>query len=1072
MKINRNVVLIFVTLMFLAVGVVNGAEINIDDNTYSNYFNETTGTILENGAINDNDTLFIGNVSNKNFVIDKQLTIDGKNSGKIINGSIKLNGQSSSGSVIKRLTIDNIDKYGIYIMNGTSYVNIFNNTIIITGSDALSGSTHNLHGISGEGASHYNNISNNIIEVYGEADYSYGIYIQSNWDGDSNPTNYIIINNTIKGDVEGKYISGIACDSLINLTISNNILKLKGKDLVYGIVLQDMYTYLLYYSNDVEPVTGVNVFENTIEAHGKIVYLIELYALGYYNDMYGIDDYTSIKKNQLDGEGVSVYGIATIGSKNINITDNNISVLGGDFASIGRGTGDSIPGGISPIILYGDTYSGISENIIISNNAFKTNNGITIGSPENTSFAPEELYVSNNSQTFIVDDSTYSYFFDGNGNFMPNINLKSGDILKLGTLTNKKLIIDRRLDISPYETGSKFLFSQLILKNSDGSTVKGLYALSDSSVFSIENSNNNTIENNKINIISNNDQYESLTAIAILFESSNNKIINNTIAIQGDSSQGYYYGITVRSDSYPINDLNPKNNLIGDNTINIYSNNYGNGIYLAQTINTRVTNNKITLSSKNLAYGIVVEYSPWAYINGLEITANNQIINNIVNAKGSMVYLIRLDQAINTSIVNNVLYGEGDAVYGFASTSSENDTIKANNITVIGVDVENTPYNYDTAGSGQGGIFTNNSKNIKISDNKISSTYEKGGDYAVRITNSPDNSQNIIENNYLVSDNGKKLGSDAISSDNSNDNADDNLPIKTIPPIKTILILESKSINEGKNGTIKVTLKDINGKTIANEEIVLTVNGKIYRLKTDFSGLAKFTISGLKKGNFKVIASFKGNNDFEASNNTTFQLVNGIPDLIISSIKRLGNKYIVTIKNEGNSASKLTKLKIGYKNKYKIVNVKVIFAGKSLKLSIPFFKYSTHSKYTKYAKINYKKDQIESNYKNNKVSFKNSYQRYKADLLITNVKRSGNSYKMTIKNQGKANSSPVKLKVSYGKKYKTYTVKSIPASKSKVITIKFFNHNLHEKYTKIAQLNYNKAVVESNYKNNVKKFKV
>ena len=98
------------------------------------------------------------------------------------------------------------------------------------------------------------------------------------------------------------------------------------------------------------------------------------------------------------------------------------------------------------------------------------------------------------------------------------------------------------------------------------------------------------------------------------------------------------------------------------------------------------------------------------------------------------------------------------------------------------------------------------------------------------------------------------------------------------------------------------------------------------------------------------------------------------------------------------------------------------------------------------------------------------------DLRITKVVRSGNTYKITIKNYGNDKSAKTKLKVWFKKNNKTYykivDVKTIAGGKSLTINVKFFKYSTHKKLTKTAQVNYNKMAYETNYNNNLKKFKV
>ena len=87
-----------------------------------------------------------------------------------------------------------------------------------------------------------------------------------------------------------------------------------------------------------------------------------------------------------------------------------------------------------------------------------------------------------------------------------------------------------------------------------------------------------------------------------------------------------------------------------------------------------------------------------------------------------------------------------------------------------------------------------------------------------------------------------------------------------------------------------------------------------------------------------------------------------------------------------------------------------------------------------------------------------------ADLKITKVKKTKQGYKITLKNQGSANSGKFILKLYCGcKKYINIWVNSLTKGKSITKVVKFYGHDNHAKY---AIANYKKKVLESNYKNN------
>jgi hypothetical protein len=220
--------------------------------------------------------------------------------------------------------------------------------------------------------------------------------------------------------------------------------------------------------------------------------------------------------------------------------------------------------------------------------------------------------------------------------------------------------------------------------------------------------------------------------------------------------------------------------------------------------------------------------------------------------------------------------------------------------------------------------------------------------------------------------------------------------IPKIEPISTTLTLNSSIVNQGNITIINAILKDSNGVNLANQQIKLSINNKLYTATTNSNGLAIFTITGLPTGSISALASYDGDStnlkssafhtvtvtlpskDFSLNNNSSATKLPTTTktkaDLTISSIKRYGNNYIVTIKNNGQTKSSSTKVKIffkiGSKTYYKVANVKSINGGKTSKVIVKFYPYVYHKKYQKTVQVNYNKKAIESNYKNNVQKFR------------------------------------------------------------------------------------------------------
>ena len=65
--------------------------------------------------------------------------------------------------------------------------------------------------------------------------------------------------------------------------------------------------------------------------------------------------------------------------------------------------------------------------------------------------------------------------------------------------------------------------------------------------------------------------------------------------------------------------------------------------------------------------------------------------------------------------------------------------------------------------------------------------------------------------------------------------------------------------------TLSVTLKDADGKVLANKAVKVTVNGKTSTVTTDKNGVAKVNVNYAKAGTYYYTLSFLGDNDYKAS---------------------------------------------------------------------------------------------------------------------------------------------------------------------------------------------------------------
>lgn len=309
----------------------------------------------------------------------------------------------------------------------------------------------------------------------------------------------------------------------------------------------------------------------------------------------------------------------------------------------------------------------------------------------------------------------------------------------------------------------------------------------------------------------------------------------------------------------------------------------------------------------------------------------------------------------------------------------------------------------------------------------------------------------------------------------------------------TIVKVTSVSVDKGKVSQLKATLTNSgNAQPLSGQSVRFTVNGVFvgsnttnkngvatFNYKVPLNG-GKYTILAISgdgmsgSGTLKVRQSsmylrISADNISPLVGNTItlyYRLINNGPDTGTNTVFTYkipkGFNFVKASKNAGTHK---------YNPKTKIITWKLPSAKIGTSLLKITVKLSNSGSFLLKPKIT--TDTYDTSLKS---SLSKIYLRTNADLTITKIKRSSNTYKVTIKNKGGLASKTTFLKIYYkvGKKtiQKIYKIKGIAANKSITVNAKFFKYLKHKKYTKIAYINYNKKTKESNYNNNQKKFKV
>ena len=171
----------------------------------------------------------------------------------------------------------------------------------------------------------------------------------------------------------------------------------------------------------------------------------------------------------------------------------------------------------------------------------------------------------------------------------------------------------------------------------------------------------------------------------------------------------------------------------------------------------------------------------------------------------------------------------------------------------------------------------------------------------------------------------------------------------------------------GKNAgkLYSITLKDANGNVLAGKEVLISINGKIYKRTTDSKGLASLKIAFSKKGTYHLVASFLGDDEYNACFVVAKIKVNPQKVKLTVAKKKYKvkskKKYLVaTLKSSNKKAIKGKKLVfIVNKKKYTaktnkkgVAKVKVkLSKKKTYKFTVKFLGDNTFKKISKKGKV-------------------------------------------------------------------------------------------------------------------------
>ena len=435
----------------------------------------------------------------------------------------------------------------------------------------------------------------------------------------------------------------------------------------------------------------------------------------------------------------------------------------------------------------------------------------------------------------------------------------------------------------------------------------------------ISDTDNVRLENNNI------EAYATSSTYNILILNNNNlQLTNNTITLKtrettvfwNDQMVGLYDGSNIEireSQNIKLEGNTIKTESLGYNTP------YGTivNIHSLKTNSLQLTNNQITTTAYQYAYGIVLDNTNATltknninsnavnYANALTIqNSTTQTKENTLNTTANLSYPLYIVNTDNNLIENNNIYGDGNYNYAIEIYNSKDNTITKNNINLNGEYTLGIGIAQSSTGTQitQNTITTQGSKDGEI----------KCGDYipcenvGIKLI---ENSQNTNINSNTITSKGKytiNRGENTPTITNNNLQSKDNTGIITVyPPEENIIIttitIENYTGYYGENKNLKGKLTDQNGNPIIGHHLNLnltrTTSGanKVYQVTTDINGEFNFQIN-LAPGQYTAKAQYQetivGDKTYtNSTSNTASLIITTSPNSTIIQMENYNQPY-------------------------------------------------------------------------------------------------------------------------------------------------------------------------------------
>ena len=316
--------------------------------------------------------------------------------------------------------------------------------------------------------------------------------------------------------------------------------------------------------------------------------------------------------------------------------------------------------------------------------------------------------ISSSAKTVSVTDSSYSKYFDNDGNLLSTSGVNSGDTIDLsGTFNNRNFTIKTPLTITSSSNNAILYNATISIYNTgSGSTISNLKIINsndDGTGIMLYNATNNVIKNNNISV-------NGLRGFAVALNTGSdyNTISNNYLKTTETSIVGKTHSTLVLGGA---NYNNIKDNYVTNDGVNaIYLSLYGSGKFSGGLCYfNNITGNTVTC--------LIDNPTSWNY--GIQMMgANNKAFNNSVTG----TYRGISSSGNNNDIISNNVSGViGDyGIYGSDNSTISGNTITKTTSTAAIYTLSNSKVsnnNINVKGSTMG--IQSAGSNINISDNTI-----------------------------------------------------------------------------------------------------------------------------------------------------------------------------------------------------------------------------------------------------------------------------------------------------------------------------------------------------------------